>query len=88
MSLDLCLLRPKEGPPHGKGAPCPLEGRWGVGVSRGACGEVWRDDPCLLTVPTEWKDEVPDLKQDIRNSRIKLSCTDQIPLFHVDLFQC
>lgn len=69
--------------------PLSAGGRLGSGHSyRDLPGEGWRDDPSLLTVPTEWKDEVPDLKHDPRNSRIKLSGSGRIHLLHVGLFQC
>lgn len=43
-------------------------------TTEGPAGEVWRDDPCLLTVPSRWKDDAPDLKR--RSSGIKPHSSD------------
>lgn len=59
--------------------------RVGSDHREGPAGEVWRDGPCLLTVPSEWKDEVPALEHNVQTQG--LNCTGQIPLFRTDRFQ-
>lgn len=54
-----------------------------MGDHRGPNREVWRGDPGLLTVPSGWKDDIPDLKQGKAQG---LNRTAQILLLHRWLF--
>lgn len=57
--------RPNPGALTGEGACLLEDGEWVT------TGEVWGDGCCLLTVPSEGKDEARDLKHNIQISGIK-----------------